>query len=260
MLEDDFTYVLRKALAGHGLSPADAAAQAGIAEHAVLSFLRGNFNPETARRLAPVLGLRAAAFASHASYAPQPPSLGEITRLELPFGGDAVNAWLISAGSELILIDAGYDGRDLISRLENHHGRLPDRVFITHGHRDHIGGIAHLLDAGIPLHAAGISGCLPMHPGDRVCCGPLVVTAHDLAGHANPALGFLIDGLASPALATGDALFAGSIGGCATPALYQLALRNLRRTLATLPDETAMLPGHGPATTLGQERLGNPFL
>jgi glyoxylase-like metal-dependent hydrolase (beta-lactamase superfamily II) len=260
MLEDDFTYVLRKALAGHGFSPADAAAQAGIAEHAVLAFLRGSFNPETARRLAPVLGLNPAAFSAHATYDPQPPALAEITRLELPFGADHVNAWLVAAGPEIILFDAGHDGADLVARLQKLHGRLPDRAFITHGHRDHIGGLGLLLSAGIPVHAAGLAGTIAMHQGDRVCCGPLVVTAHDLAGHANPALGYHISGLTTPVLVTGDALFAGSIGGCATPALYQLALRNLRHSLATLPDATALLPGHGPATTLAQERRSNPFL
>jgi glyoxylase-like metal-dependent hydrolase (beta-lactamase superfamily II) len=61
-------------------------------------------------------------------------------------------------------------------------------------------------------------------------------------------------------LVTGDALFAGSIGGCATPAIYQHALRQLREILAPLPDPTVLLPGHGPATTLGEERSANPFL
>jgi glyoxylase-like metal-dependent hydrolase (beta-lactamase superfamily II) len=66
--------------------------------------------------------------------------------------------------------------------------------------------------------------------------------------------------LQAPALVTGDALFAGSIGGCATPAIYQQALRTLRAALAPLTDQTLLLPGHGPATTVGEERAGNPFL
>jgi glyoxylase-like metal-dependent hydrolase (beta-lactamase superfamily II) len=99
-----------------------------------------------------------------------------------------------------------------------------------------------------------------MKPGDSVCCGPLVVRACDLSGHAVPALGYHIEGLSMPVLVTGDALFAGSIGGCATPAIYQQALCNLRAVLAPLPDATILLPGHGPATTLGEERGGNPFL
>ncbi len=260
MLEDDFTYVLRKALAGHQLTPTDAAALAGIAEHAVLSFLRGTFSAETARRLAPVLGLKPAAFAAHPEYHPKPLSLPQIHRIDLPFADGQVNAWLVETGGERILFDAGFETRDLIHALERDGGRLPDRVFITHGHRDHIGGLDHLLRAGVPVHSAGLPGTISMKPGGAVFCGPLIVRACDLSGHFVPALGLHIEGLQAPALVTGDALFSGSIGGCATPALYQQALRNLRAALAMLPDQTLILPGHGPATTLGEEREGNPFL
>jgi glyoxylase-like metal-dependent hydrolase (beta-lactamase superfamily II) len=256
MLEDDFTYVLRKALAGHQLAPAEAAATAGIAEHSVLSFLRGTFCAETARRLAPVLGLNAGAFAGHEDYHPQPLALPSIRQLDLPFGDGQVNAWLIEAGDARILFDAGNDTRDFLRAL----GDLPERAFITHAHRDHTGGLQHLLEHHIHVHAAGIHGTIPMKPGDSVCCGPLVIRASDLSGHAVPALGYHIEGLSAPVLVTGDALFAGSIGGCATPAIYQQALCNLRAALAPLPDATILLPGHGPATTVGEERGGNPFL
>jgi glyoxylase-like metal-dependent hydrolase (beta-lactamase superfamily II) len=138
--------------------------------------------------------------------------------------------------------------------------RLPDRAFITHGHRDHTGGLDHLLRSGVPVHAAGIPGSIAMKPGATVFCGPLIVRAVELSGHFTPALGFLIDGLDVPVLVTGDALFAGSIGGCASPAIFQQALHHLRKALAPLPDATVLLPGHGPATTLGEERRANPFL
>jgi glyoxylase-like metal-dependent hydrolase (beta-lactamase superfamily II) len=256
MLEDDFSYVLRKALTGHQLAPAAAAALAGIAEHAVLSLLRGTFSAETARRLAPVLGLDANAFAGHADYHPKPLAPSAIGQLDLPFADGQVNAWLVQAGGSRVVFDAGHETRDFIRSL----GDLPERAFITHAHRDHTGGLHYLLEHQIPVHAAGIDGTLAMQPGDSVCCGSLVVRACDLSGHAVPALGYHVEGLPVPVLVTGDALFAGSIGGCATPALYQQALRTLRAVLAPLPDATVLLPGHGPATTLGEERTGNPFL
>ncbi|MDP3850751.1 MAG: MBL fold metallo-hydrolase [Luteolibacter sp.] len=256
MLEDDFTYVLRKALAGHQLAPAEAAARAGLPEPSVLALLRGTFCADTARKLAPVLGLNPPAFSGHVLYQPPPLALAQVRHLDLPFRGGQVNAWLVSAGAERVLFDSGQDARDLIGKLDH----LPDRAFITHAHHDHTGALEHLLRAGVPVHAAGIPGTLAMKPGDAVCCGPFIVRACDLSGHAVPALGFHIDGLPAPVLVTGDALFAGSIGGCATPALYQQALRNLRAALAPLPDSTVLLPGHGPATTLAAERAANPFL
>ena len=260
MLEDDFTYVLRKALAGHQLAPAEAAAQAGITEHSVLAFLRGSFCAETARRLAAVLGLNPQAFAAHAGYEPRPLALQQIRRLDLPFGKEQVNAWRLDAGNEAILFDTGCVAADCMRAFDPDRGRLPDRAFITHGHRDHTGGLDHLLRSGVPVHAAGIPGTIAMKPGATVFCGSLIVRAVELSGHFTPALGFLIEGLDIPVLVTGDALFAGSIGGCASPALYQQALQHLRQVLAPLPDDTVLLPGHGPATTLGEERRANPFL
>jgi glyoxylase-like metal-dependent hydrolase (beta-lactamase superfamily II) len=260
LLEDDFTYVLRKALLGHNLAPAEAAARAGLPENHLQVFLRGTFSAATARSLAPVLGLNAEAFARHADYQPQPLALPGIVRLNLPFGSEQVNAWLVSGGGACGLFDAGFNPIDLTEAIASHHDHSPVRAFITHAHRDHTGALAHLIAAGMPVHASGIAGTIPMHPGDMVCCGPLAIRACDLSGHASPALGFHIDGLSRPVLVTGDALFAGSIGGCATPTIYQHALRRLRNTLAPLPDATVLLPGHGPATTLCEERAANPFL
>jgi glyoxylase-like metal-dependent hydrolase (beta-lactamase superfamily II) len=260
MLEDDFTYVLRKALIGHSLAPAKAAALAGLPANDVLAFLRGTFSAATARKLAPVLGLNAEAFARHAAYLPASLDLPGIARLDLPFGDERVNAWLVSDGAACMLFDAGYQPRNLLEAIAAHRTRLPDRAFITHAHHDHTGTLEHLLTAAIPVHAANIPGTIAMQPGDMVCCGPLAIRACDLSGHATPALGFHIDGLAHPVLVTGDALFAGSMGGCASPAIYQHALHRLRATLSPLPDSTVLLPGHGPATTLGEERAANPFL
>ena len=257
MLEDDFTYVLRKALLGHELAPAQAAALAGLRESDALAFLRGAFSAASARRLASVLELNPDAFAAHATYLPRTLALPGIERLDLPFDGERVNAWLIRDGGVIILFDAGHVTGDLVRALN---GCLPDRVFITHAHRDHIGGLGHLLAAGIPVHGADIPGTIAMKPGETVFCGPLVIRACDLSGHAAPALGFHVDGLLQPLLVTGDALFAGSMGGCATPAIYQHARRRLREVLGRLPDATVLLPGHGPATTLGEERVANPFL
>lgn len=260
MLEDDFTYVLRKALKGLNLTPAEAAARAGIAENHVLSFSRGNFSAETARRLASALGLKPDALANHEHYLPKPLALPFIHRLDLPFGGERVNAWLVWTPDTAILFDTGYEPASCTVALDALGAPPLERIFVTHGHHDHVGGIPSFMVRGNLLHGAQIDNTLPMRPGESIQCGSLAVRACDLSGHANPALGFHIDGLALPVLVTGDALFAGSIGGCATPAIYQHALRRLHEVLDSLRDTTVLLPGHGPATTLGEERVSNPFL
>jgi hydroxyacylglutathione hydrolase len=260
MLEDDFTYVLKKALAGHGLAPSEAAAIAGLPEGEVLALLRGSFSADTARRIAPALGLNPVALAGHATYEPDLALPDGIHRLDLSFGHERVNAWLVCQGDDAILFDAGFVADEVIAAVTRTIGQMPDRVFITHAHRDHVAALPLLLGHGLPVHAAGIDGTIPMKPGDSVKSGELTVTACNFAGHASPALGFHLAGLGFPLLVTGDALFAGSIGGCATPAIYQEALERIRRITADLDDGTILLPGHGPATTPGSERRHNPFL
>ncbi len=260
MLEDDFTYVIRKAFKGLALAPGEAAVRAGLAEKDVLAFSRGKFSPDIARRLAPVLGLNPAALANHDHYQPQPLAISNIHRLDLPFSGERVNAWLVWTGGAALLFDTGYDAHSCTVALDAMAAPRPDAVFITHAHHDHIGGIPPFDAEGIDLCGPNIKKVRPIHPGDSVRCGSLTIHACDLSGHANPALGYHIDGLALPVLVTGDALFAGSIGGCDGPVKYQHALQRLKEILTPLPDSTILLPGHGPATTLGEERAGNPFL
>ncbi|MEO5713458.1 MAG: MBL fold metallo-hydrolase [Luteolibacter sp.] len=255
MLEDDFTYVIRKAFKGLALAPGEAARRAGLPEHDVMTFSKGRFSAEIARKLAPVLRLNPTALANHADYLPKPLALPEIQRIDLPFGDERVNAWLVTSSGTTLLFDTGYQPGSCAATLGS---VRPDQVFITHGHNDHIGGVRSFI--GIPIHGAHIEHATPMLPGDAIRCGPLTVRACDLSGHYTPTLGYFIDGLAHPVLVTGDALFAGSIGGCPTPELYQHALRRLRDVLTPLPDTTILLPGHGPATTLAEERMSNPFL
>lgn len=256
MLEDDFTYVIRKALKGLDLAPSVAAAKAGLSERDVQALLRGRFSADTARRLAPVLGLIPEALSGHPNYHPAALSLDSIHRLDLPFGEERVNAWSVRVGDGVWLFDTGDDPfscRDALAQLDH---PAPSRVFITHGHVDHVSGLA----AFPPETCFGldIPGAKPFQPGESYREHGMILTAFDLSGHATPSLGYFIEGLSAPILVTGDALFAGSIGGC-EPARYHHALDRLRQVLAPLPDETILFPGHGPASTLGEERRHNPF-
>lgn len=260
MLEDDFTYVIRKALKGLALSPSEAAAQAGLSETEVLQFSRGKFSATTARRLAPVLGLNPEALAQHDHYLPNPLTLSGIKRIDMSFEQERVNAWLISLGGTSILFDTGYNPSDCIRALDNLGKSAIHHLFITHGHVDHVGGIPDFIARGMIPKGASIADAHPFAAGDSFTAGPLTIRACDLSGHATPALGYLIDGFSRPILVTADAIFAGSIGGCTTPQRYQHAITQLRKILGPLPDHAILLPGHGPATTLGEERVHNPFL
>ena len=255
MLEDDFTYVLRKAFRGLSLSPSEAAKRAGLPEKDVLALSRGQFSADTARKLAPALGLDADAFAAHDTYEPALVTLDAITRLRLPFGDDHVNAWLVSQGHTNLLFDTGDDIHSCAEHLmdlEMH----PTVTFITHSHPDHVAGLPSLRGK---KYGCEIAGTDPISAGDALAIGELTVRAIDLSGHDTPAVGYLIEGLEKPILVVGDAVFAGSIGGC-DPSVYHDAIRRIKAALGPLSDETIILPGHGPATTVGEERVSNPFL
>lgn len=250
MLEDDYSDVLRKAMLGRGLGEEVLAERAGIGVGDWQRFVGGGFSEVLARACAPVLGLKPEALAAHPGYHPRPLELAGLRRLVLPFGAYEVNAWWVDDGVTGILFDLGHEPGDLIRALP---GR-PDVVFVTHAHRDHVGALQWALGEGIEV-------VLPEVPaGMHRACGAMEVRSVDLSGHCEPQLGYFIEGLGRPVLVTGDALFAGSIGRCATPALFDQAIGRLHRVLDPMPDDLILLPGHGPATTLGEERRSNPFL
>lgn len=259
-LEDDYTDVLHKALRGQGSTLEWLATASQTDPDCLATFANGTFSAEVARRVAPHLHLDPEAFARLPGHVPPSPDLPEITRIALPYTWGSVNVWLIRHNGAMLVFDAGPDADATRRAFADLGAPKPTAIFITHLHADHTGGLPALANRNTMTYSPGLRGTFPLAPGAAIHCRSLVVNALDLSGHANPALGYRIDGLASPVLVTGDALFAGSIGGCSGPPAYQHALATLRATLDPLPPETVLLPGHGPATRLGAERTGNPFL
>jgi hydroxyacylglutathione hydrolase len=256
MLYDTTADMIRKALRGLDLAPSEAAARCGLSEREVISASRGPAFRETLLLLGPALGLDGPALADLPHYAPPSNPLPEITRLKLPFDGETVNAWLVQAEpDDFLLFDTGTHSPDIRHALDER-GIRQVHVLITHEHGDHVGGLASLKGrtSSVTMPQADVKG------GDRLIFGKLTVEVIDLPGHCPGAVGYRIEGLALPVCVTGDALFAGSMGGCAPDGPYQEALEALRTQVLTLPDETILLPGHGPETSVGSEKRGNAFL
>jgi hydroxyacylglutathione hydrolase len=209
-----------------------------------------------------------------------------------PAGAFAANCYLVAPapGEECVVIDPGQDAEQGIEELLDRFRLKPIAVFLTHGHVDHMWSVAPVCGAkGIPAYvhpddrellsdpAKGMSlmakqqflgGLTFSEPddvkalsdGEIVTLAGLDFTIGHMPGHTPGSVTFRNRDVDLDALFTGDLLFAGSIGRTDLPGGDHAAiLRSLARTL-TLPDEVVVLPGHGPQTTIGDERQTNPFL
>lgn len=200
----------------------------------------------------------------------------------IPVGLLQANAYLIAAGRDAVLIDPGAEPDRILAEVEASAVRV-HAVVLTHAHYDHIGAVDDIRAAlGCPVciheaereflaapelnlsafvgepHALGEPDRVFRH-GDTLAFGALRLSVRHTPGHSPGGSALLVEG--HPICFSGDALFAGSIGRSDLPGgSYQQLIAALRERLLTLPDDTRVYPGHGPATTIGQERRANPYL
>ena len=201
----------------------------------------------------------------------------------LQLGELMTNCYILTAEGACWIVDPGLSPKPLLSHLA---GRelSPERVLLTHGHGDHIAGVAAVKQAypdAVVTVPAGDAAMLtdPManlsRPfgfeitaptadqivafGDELAMGELTWQVLDVSGHTPGGAAYYCPD--AQVVLAGDALFAESIGRTDIPgANDRQLLRNIRQNLLTLPDPTQVLPGHGPTTTIGHERKFNPFL
>lgn len=199
-----------------------------------------------------------------------------------PFQQNCTLMWC-EATKRAVVIDPGGDVPE-IARAIAETGVTVDKIWLTHGHIDHVGGAAELkakLDVPIEgphrsdlfllenvvesAHMFGIPDAANVTPdrwlqeGDQVRVGELTFDILHCPGHSPGSVAFIN---ADQLLAiVGDVLFAGSIGRTDLPGgSHQQLLQSIRDKLLPLPDDVTVLNGHGPATTIGRERATNPFL
>jgi len=199
-----------------------------------------------------------------------------------------------------VIIDPGQDAEPGITELLAEHRLRPAAVLLTHGHIDHVWSVAPVCDAkGIPAYIHPRDRALLSNPAKGFPLGTgqelfrglefsepddvkeltdgmtlslvgLEITVNHAPGHTEGSVAFRLP-LAGKSktggtddtdvLFSGDLLFAGSIGRTDLPGGdYPTILRSLARVCLTLPDQTVVLSGHGPQTTIGAERRTNPFL
>jgi len=260
-LEDLFNDVISKAQRGLGLSTNALADTAGVNASAVEAVKNGATDTATLLKLAPVLSLHGpalAAMADHA-WAPQPVSLEGLAQFNTTWHDMTVNAYLVwdPATREAAAFDTGATADAMLDSLSEL-GLTLRHLFLTHTHADHVADIPTLAAPAVWVSEnEAFTGAQLFVPGTTWQLGGLTIQARSTWGHSKGGTTYVVRGLAKPVAVVGDALFASSMGGGQVS--YADALATNRKEIFTLPDDTIIAPGHGPLTTVGEEKAHNPF-
>jgi glyoxylase-like metal-dependent hydrolase (beta-lactamase superfamily II) len=211
-----------------------------------------------------------------------------------PTGAFQANCYLVAAGEgePCVIVDPGQDAVEPIAEALRKYRLAPVAALLTHGHFDHVYSVTPICDGNdIPawIHPEdremlsdpmkGISqqgadffgGRLEMREpsevreladGSTLDLAGLTLTVDHTPGHTRGSVVFRTEPAeGGRVLFAGDTLFAGSIGRTDLPGGDMGTMTNtLRAKILPMPDETVVLPGHGPSTTIGRERVSNPFL
>jgi glyoxylase-like metal-dependent hydrolase (beta-lactamase superfamily II) len=263
-LEDNFNDIIGKAMRGLCLKSATVATRAGVSTHDVQALEDGTWNAAAARKVAQALGLGADALVDNGekSYRPAPVDIPQLAQFTTPFEEMTVNAYVAwdDRTREAVAFDTGADCTDLLALLRDKHLSL-SAVFLTHTHGDHIYDLDRLKEkTGAPAFVGDrepIEGAQPFAAGKEFTVGRLKIGTRLTWGHSRGGITYVIEGLAHPVAIVGDAVFAGSIGGGGIS--YADALSTNRSEIMTLPGDTILCPGHGPMTTVAEEKRHNPF-
>lgn len=205
----------------------------------------------------------------------------------LTVGPLQANCYLVAdeGSHKVAIIDPGGEGENIRSVIEREHWK-PVALINTHGHIDHIGANAFLKenyaiplmihsedarflsDSSLNLKMPGLEPVISPPPdrrlsdGDEITIGSLNLKVVSTPGHSLGGVCLLVQQPEEPDIIfTGDTLFAGGVGRTDFPggSMRQL-MHSIKTKLLPLPDETIIYPGHGPPSTIGEEKLTNPFL
>ena len=264
-LEDNVGDIIGKAQRGLGISDSELAKRSGVGAEAIRKARDGKLDEATLRAIAPVLDLDANAMVDlgRGKWEPEKlENLDGLAQFNTSYGGMLVNSYLVwdMGAKHAAAFDTGADcaGMLKLATKENLSIKL---ILLTHAHSDHVADLPRLREeTGAEVFTPAretVPGGERIDEGKRFRIGKIDIEARLTWGHSPGGITFVCTGLARPVAIVGDSIFAGSMGGGNVS--YKDAVHNNLEKILTLPDETIICPGHGPMTTVGEEKRHNPF-
>lgn len=264
-LEDNFNDVLGKAQRGLQFSDEQLAKKAAVSVEELTHAKEGHFDEAVLRKLAPVLNLKAdavVALGKKAWYPKDPGKVPGLAAFTTPYGDMTVNSFLIwdPNTNQGAAFDTGADCSEMVKFAAEKNIKI-QMVLLTHTHPDHIADLARLKSVtqaeAFVCKLEAIDGAETFEVSRKFTVGPLKIDTRQTSGHSRGGVTYVVLGLPNRIAVVGDSMFASSMGGGGVS--YSDALRNNREQILTLPDDTILCPGHGPLTTVGEEKQHNPF-
>ncbi len=274
-LEDEFGDVVAKARRGQEMAVAALAAQVELTVEDMAQIEGCELVPDAdiIERLAQVLGLHPGKLQASAAQAffPRHPTgrsmAGAQVEMLVLGSGFLMNGYIVgcAATGRAAIIDPGFDADKILQHLAAS-GLTVEQILLTHGHPDHLSALAEIgrataaparIHRGDLVLTGRLAGQIEgeLAEGDVVDIGQLRFEVRSTPGHTVGGISLVHEEMAF----VGDALFAGSLGGTRSVGNYRMQCQAVAEKLLSLDANVALFPGHGPATTVGEERENNPF-
>ena len=263
-LEDNFEDVLGKAMRGRGVSRDELSSLSGVSAGEIAKLEQGVFLEESLRKVSSPLELHADSLVELAQKSWRPTSfeMEGLRQFITPFEDFTVASYLIwdPYSMEAAMFDTGTNGDDAYSLVQAL-GLHVKQLFITHTHPDHILAASKIKRWGKitarTLDQEPATGADVFSIGHEFKIGSLRVSTRLTWGHSPGGVTYVVEGLERPVALVGDAVFAQSMGGGVVS--YEAALETNRKEIFSLADDTIICPGHGPMTSVGEEKAHNPY-
>jgi hydroxyacylglutathione hydrolase len=266
-IEDNFTDVINKAQRGHAITDEELCTRAGVSPEDLAAVKSGQLLDAVIRRIARHLSLGPGQLEelAHKAWYPEVPVFPHgFAVFNTAFEDMTVNSYLVwdSRSRTGAAFDTGADSGGMLDLIKTERIRL-QMIFITHTHDDHVADLERLSrETGAEVWAsekepAHVAGARTFKENAHFHIGAIAIKTLSTWGHSRGQTTFYVTGLSYPLAIVGDSMFACSIGGSADHLGDQY--RNDVEKILTLPRNTVLACGHGPLTTVAQEKRHNPF-